>query len=385
MKPMFKSAKKVFAAAACMSLLLVCFAGCNQPNGGKSSEPQKSAEKKLMEFKFEKANNADVGLKADIVGKVDELSKMVDMVVPNGIDVTKLKASFVLSKAASASVKETLQESGKTENNFTKLVYYTITAEDGSKEEYAVHVEVMPASGKFSGKKILTFSFRKDINSGLSKDVEGLVGMTSDPSKGLCFIKFPAGTTEATIKSLKPTFIASAKAELSINGMKLESSKTAANFYDLANGTNITVKAENGESATYNVAIEIDLPTASKAEVEKYFGSYYGVLESAYLGKNKVVVVLEEKKVTMYSTAMSMDYVNVEWEKKTDNTYTCTTYKMKKPQIKNLYGKGGYDFTEKEGKIIVNTNIMGTPVTLTKGDAFVWKEGSEYKKVDNHI
>ena len=34
MKTMAKSAKKVFAAAACISMLLVCFAGCNQLAGG---------------------------------------------------------------------------------------------------------------------------------------------------------------------------------------------------------------------------------------------------------------------------------------------------------------------------------------------------------------
>ena len=119
--------------------------------------------------------------------------------------------------------------------------------------------------------------------------------------------------------------------------------------------------------------------------MEKYFCSYYGVLESTYLGKNDVVVVLEENKVTIYSTAMSMDYVNVEWEKKTDGTYTCTTYKKDMPQIKNLYGKGGYDFTEEGGTIKVKTNIMGTPITLTKGAPFTWTEGSKYKKITYHI
>lgn len=34
MKIMTKSAKKVFAAAACMSMMLVFFAGCNQLAGG---------------------------------------------------------------------------------------------------------------------------------------------------------------------------------------------------------------------------------------------------------------------------------------------------------------------------------------------------------------
>ena len=34
MKTMSKSAKKFFAAAACMGMLLIVFVGCNQLNGG---------------------------------------------------------------------------------------------------------------------------------------------------------------------------------------------------------------------------------------------------------------------------------------------------------------------------------------------------------------
>ena len=295
MKPMFKSAKKVFAAAACMSLLLVCFAGCKQPNS-----PQKSTEK-----------------------------------------------------------------------------------------------------------KILTFGFKKDVNPALSQDVTGIVGMIKVPvtdkdgkpvkdkdgklvkkDKGVIFIKFPAGTAEATIKSLKPTFTASPKALLSIGNTKLEDSKTPADFYNLKDGINITVTAEDGSTEVYNVAVEIDLPTASRAEVEKYFGSYYAEVNTQAFGKAKIVIVLEEKKVTMYATGMSMDYVNDEWEKKPDNTYTCTTYKMKKDQIKNLYGKGGYDFTEEGGNTFVITNIMGASVKAKKGNAFVFDPNNnpnKYKDITYHI
>ena len=55
MKTMSKSAKKFFAAAVCMSMLLTVFVGCNQLNGGNPSNPQKSSEKKLIEFMFAEA------------------------------------------------------------------------------------------------------------------------------------------------------------------------------------------------------------------------------------------------------------------------------------------------------------------------------------------
>lgn len=303
MKTMSKSAKKLFTAMACVSMLLVCFAGCNHANGGKKkpTEQPKSAEK-----------------------------------------------------------------------------------------------------------KILTFGFKKDVNSALSQDVTGIVGTIKVPvtdengkpikdengkpvikDKGVIFIKFPAGTTEATIKSLKPTFIASAKAELFIGGTKLENSKTPADFYNLKDGIDITVTAEDGSTEVYNAAVEIDLPLAPESEVSKYFGSYYGELNSSFLGKSKVVIVLEKDKVSLYTDAqgMSMDYVNVEWEKDGDK-YHCTAYSKKdtnKLRIKNLYGKLGFTFDEKDGVITTNVAIMATPVKAEKGDAFVWKEGCGYGNIAMHL
>ena len=65
MKTMSKSAKKLFIAMACVSMLLTFFVGCKQPNNGgggateqeksteqqkkpeKPAEPQKSSEKQL--------------------------------------------------------------------------------------------------------------------------------------------------------------------------------------------------------------------------------------------------------------------------------------------------------------------------------------------------
>ena len=116
--------------------------------------------------------------------------------------------------------------------------------------------------------------------------------------------------------------------------------------------------------------------------MQKYFGSYRGTIP----GLGDVIIVLAWDKVELYSKTMSMDYINVEWEKKADGTYTCTTYSKGKPQIKNMYGKGGYDFTEEGGTITVKTNIMGTPTTAAKDAVdFVWTAASGYKPVTIHI
>ena len=144
MKTMSKSAKKFFAAAACISMLLVCFAGCNQLNGGNPSNPQKSSEKKLIEFMFAEAKVN--GLRGDIYGIIDEGNKTVLIEVPakvptGGINIKKLNASFKISDKAQLLVGEAVQESGKTENDFTTGVTYTVKAEDGTTQDYTVTVK----------------------------------------------------------------------------------------------------------------------------------------------------------------------------------------------------------------------------------------------------
>ena len=403
MKMMSKSAKKLFIAMACVSMLLTFFVGCKQPNNGggateqeksteqqkkpdKPAEPQKSSEKQLLEFKFEKKNNA--GLSEDVTGIVTEKTHSVTIEVPNGTDKTKLKASFKVSEKAKLFIGKVEQKSGETENNFSNItdgVKYTVKAEDGTTQDYTVKVYIKI--------RILTFGFKTTDNATLPSNVDNQT--ENDPNrtvfigkiknKNVILMKLPANTPTALLSTLKPFFSVSAGVKLYVGDTELTSGSTQVNFSDLQKGVIINAKASDGGSVSYNAVVEVDLEPAPKADVEKYFCSYYGVLESTYLGKNDVVVVLEENKVTIYSTAMSMDYVNVEWEKKTDGTYTCTTYKKDMPQIKNLYGKGGYDFTEEGGTIKVKTNIMGTPITLTKGENFTWTEGSKYKKITYHI
>ena len=404
MKTMSKSTKKLFIAMACVSMLLTFFVGCKQPNNGgggateqekstdqqkkpdKPAEPQKSSEKQLLEFKFEKKNNA--GLSEDVTGIVTDKTQSVTIEVPNGTDKTKLKASFKISDKAKLFIGKVEQKSGETENNFSNItdgVKYTVKAEDGTTQDYTVKVYIKI--------RILTFGFKTTDNATLPSNVDNQT--ENDPNrtvfigkiknKNVILMKLPANTPTALLSTLKPFFSVSAGVKLYVGDTELTSGSTQVNFSDLQKGVIINAKASDGGSVSYNAVVEVDLEPALKAEVEKYFCSYYGVLESTYLGKNDVVVVLEENKVTIYSTAMSMDYVNVEWEKKTDGTYTCTTYKKDMPQIKNLYGKGGYDFIEEGSTIKVKTNIMGTPITLTKGENFTWTEGSKYKKITYHI
>ena len=396
MKTMSKSAKKFFAAAACMGMLLVCFAGCNQLNGGggateqqnpnNPSNSQKSSEKKLIEFMFEKANNA--GLSADVKGSVNEKNRSVMIEVPSGTDKTKLKASFKISDKAQLSIGSTVLESGKTENDFSNItdgVKLTVKAEDGTTQEYTVKVY-----GEVHDKiRITQFGFKQtDNTSALSKDVNasytGFIGGT----RGVSIIQLPVGTTEDSLKTLKPSFTTnSPNVELFVKGTKLESGATIVDFSDTVAGTTsatatgavIELRASDGGSRIYTAVVEIDLPRAAQDDVKKYFGSYKGTVP----GLGEVVIVLAWDRITLYSAAMSMYYENMEWEKMPDNTYTCTAYKKNKPQIKGMYGKTDYWFTEEGGIITVKANIMGVSTTATKQAIdFVWTPECGYKKAN---
>ena len=239
------------------------------------------------------------------------------------------------------------------------------------------------------------FEFKKEHNSGLSEDVKGLIGSVKDKRTGqkrdVVFIRFPAGTTTETTKDLKPTFEVSTKAAVSVGMKKLTSGMTAADFSDLTNGTNLTVTAEDGSTRTYNVAVEIALQEATKAEIATLLGSYTAKLA----GKYPTTVVFEENKVTLYSMAMgpkgaAFDYENIGWYKKPDGSYQCVTYTKDRPKINNLYGKGGYDFTVSgTGKMTVKSMFMGRyPFAAEKDDTtFAWTADNQhhYPAVSYHI
>ena len=75
---------------------------------------------------------------------IDEDAKTIEVVVPYGTDVTKLKASFTASGFSTVSVGGAEQTSGTTENDFTAPKVYTVTADDGTTSEYTVSVTVTP-------------------------------------------------------------------------------------------------------------------------------------------------------------------------------------------------------------------------------------------------
>ena len=84
------------------------------------------------------------GLAPPVIGVVDETARSVALTVPYGTDVSALVATFTTT-GASVEVAGAPQTSGVTANDFTSPVTYTVTAADGTTQDYLVTVTIAAA------------------------------------------------------------------------------------------------------------------------------------------------------------------------------------------------------------------------------------------------
>ena len=73
---------------------------------------------------------------------IDTAAHTIALEVANGTDLATLVATFTLSEEATAKVGAVTQVSGITSNNFTNVVTYTVTAEDGTTQDWLIDVKV---------------------------------------------------------------------------------------------------------------------------------------------------------------------------------------------------------------------------------------------------
>ena len=83
-----------------------------------------------------------------VSGTIDETGKTISLYMRPGTDVTHLVATFTTS-GASVEVKSIPQYSGTMANDFTGAVVYTVTAADGTKQDYTVTVTVSTSLSGF--------------------------------------------------------------------------------------------------------------------------------------------------------------------------------------------------------------------------------------------
>ena len=89
---------------------------------------------------------------------INPVNHTVNIEVAYGTDVTNLVATFTVSEWAILTVSSVPQESGVTANNFTTAVTYTVTAEDGTQQDWVINV--------LRERNITSFPYSEDFENG---------------------------------------------------------------------------------------------------------------------------------------------------------------------------------------------------------------------------
>ncbi len=169
----------------------------------------------------------NTALSGDAVGIIDQSARTITVLVPLGTDVSSLVPMVEYQGAG-------VEPPSGMPANFSGLLPYTVTAEDGSRTDYLVRVK----AGSASDNSINVFTFRAADNPGLTADVNGLIF----ESIGLITAAVPAGPT---LSALVPS--------IAVNGETITpASGTAADF---TNPVQYTVTALDGSTREYTVSV----------------------------------------------------------------------------------------------------------------------------------
>jgi len=171
--------KKLFVLMAAIFLMPIsgCFLDVDQFHPKQTEIVEGSSEKAITAFSV---NGID--------GVIDETAKTITVGLSFGTDLSALVASFTTT-GASVKVGSAVQTSGTTANNFSSPAVYTVTAEDGTTQNYAVTVvelgryQVFESGADNLVEGVATYSqqiFLRDLKTGAISLVS--VGIDGNPA-----------------------------------------------------------------------------------------------------------------------------------------------------------------------------------------------------------
>ena len=203
-----------------------------------------SQENQLLTFKFEAGLNS--ALTATVNGTIDHNAKTVTVTVPYATNVTALIATFTHSALSTVTVNDVVQVSGVNVHNFTTVVNYKVTAEDGSSEIYRVTVNKSPASQENT---LISFRFPTSKNASLPSDAIGVV----DQAAKSVIVHVPYGTNVTTLIA---SFVLSDFATAKIGTVTQQSGVTPNDF---TNVVTYSIYAQDQSVELYTVTVIVDL------------------------------------------------------------------------------------------------------------------------------
>ena len=179
----------------------------------------------------------------DVIGTVDENSKIVVLDFPAGTDVSHLTPTITISTYA------TIEPESGVPQDFTNPVYYTVTAMNGTTAQYMVEAVVHDADNE------------KSIRSFVIDDVEGVI----DELGKTVTVQMPQGTD---VTELVPTIEVSEGATVS---------PASGEAQDFTNPVTYTVTAQNGTTAVYTVTVIVEggeiEPTGKTVLIKDFTGA----------------------------------------------------------------------------------------------------------------
>jgi eukaryotic-like serine/threonine-protein kinase len=213
--------------------LVFAFSACKE-----DTTVPKSSAKAITKLTFPQFTPA-------VQATIDENTKRITAVVPPTADITKLIPSISVSLKA-----KVLPDSGKVQD-FTNEVTYTVTAEDGTKQDY----KVMVSRTKFSGKDITEFSFA---------DFSPAVVAKIDPATKTITATVPA---TADLTKLKPTLKLSDRATVN---------PASGTVVDFSKAVNFTVTAEDASTQVYAVTVVKEVVVSVNDNISVFIANQSG-------------------------------------------------------------------------------------------------------------
>ena len=129
-----------------------------------------SSQKSIETFSFLKAENPS--LPKDLVARIDQDNRTMNVVVPHGVNLEGLIATFTTT-GVEVRIGDQVQTSGETENDYSFLAAkrYTVYAEDETSQSYDLFLQ----SGDIAANKAEGFRFSVADNPALPYDIVGAV------------------------------------------------------------------------------------------------------------------------------------------------------------------------------------------------------------------
>lgn len=234
-----KSLPSLMAFSILLILFSVLFAACTDV-----MKAPINSEKKITNFYFLKSLNPAL-MKDTLHGTINETDHTIMVnLTQTGLDLGQLVASFTTTNLTSIAIGYKPQESGITQNNFSTVQKYTVTAQDGSTQTYQLTVTVP----NYTTCVLKNLYLKAAFNTVLDKDYSAVI----DTLNKTVQINLPDGTNKS---ALKLSYSLSPKASVMIGSVPQISDVTPVDF---TNSQTITVVAEDQiHKQNYVVSVKI--------------------------------------------------------------------------------------------------------------------------------